>query len=201
MARQRSRSERWTLVGALAASLLSLCVFFQAVDDLIDDRLGIDPRTFGLLAIASAAFAVAVVCLVKFTRGRSLRAVRCSLRENICALPALRSPAMLFVLTFAAILALALAAHAGELSVVTMIDRGDIVVSLLTAIVLATAAAVAVRIIIRVAPEVVRFLASLFASRTATTVQVVTFRTEATAVHSWAAWSPPLFSRPPPLSR
>lgn len=194
------RSERFIFVGALAASLLSLCFAFQALDDLVDDHLGIDPRTSGLLLIACAAFAVALLCLRWFKRGRSLTAVRQSLRENVCALPALRSPATLFLLTFAAILMLALSAHVGELHIVTMIDGGDIVVSLVTAVVLATAASFAVRIIIQIAPDVVRFIASLFAPRTATAATVFSCRAKAAPVHCWAAWSPPLFSRPPPLS-
>ncbi len=193
------RSERGVFLAALVAGLLSTCFLFQAFDDLADDRLGIDLRSSGLLLIAGAAFAIALFCVYRFKRGRSLKAVRRSLRESLCALPALRSPATLFLLTFAVILTLALAAHLGEFGVATVIDRGDIAVSLMTAIMLATAATVGARIIIRVAPEVVRFIATLLARLTGTIALVLPFGTKTTAVHSCAAWSPPLFSRPPPL--
>ena len=193
------RSDRCTLLGALVASLLSFCFLFQAIDDLVDDHLGLDLRSLSLLLIAWAALAVALFCVYRFKRGRSLNAVRWSLRQNLRALPALRSPATLFVLTFAVILIVALAAHFGEVNIAMMIDRTDIVVSFLTAIVLATAASLAVRIIIRIAPEFVRFLATLLARLTGAGPLVFTFGAESTAVHCSAVWSPQHFSRPPPL--
>jgi hypothetical protein len=104
------------------------------------------------------------------------------------------------LLTFAAILALALAAHLGELGVATMLDRGDVVVSLMTAMALALAATVGAQIIIRVAPEVVRFFKATLLARLAGCSRLVfAFGTKTTALHSLAAWSPPLFGRPPPL--
>ena len=181
------------------ASLLSFCFLFQAIDDLVDDHLGLDLRSSSLLLIACVAFAGALFYVYRFKRDRSVKAVRWSLRENLRALPALRSPATLFVLTFTAILVVALTAHFGEMGLATMIDRTDIVVSLLTAIVLATVASLLVRIIIRIAPEFVRFLATLLARPTGTGPLVFTFGAESTAVHFSALWSPQYFSRPPPL--
>lgn len=152
-----------------------------------------------MLLIAGAAFAIACLCVSELKRGRSLRAVRRCLRENLSALPALRSPATIFLLTFAAILTLALIAHLGEAGVATMLARCDIVVSLLTAMVLATVAAVGAQVVMWVAPEVVRFIATLLKRLTGASTLVFAFDAKTTALHSFAAWSPPLFSRPPPL--
>lgn len=194
-----SCSERWTFLAALAASLLSTCILFQAVDDIVDDHL-IDLRTFGMLLIAGAAFAIAWFCMYELKRGRTLRAVRWCFREHLRALPALRSPATLFLMTFAAILTIALIAHLGEAGVATALARWDIVVSLLTATILAAAAALGAQVIMRVAPEVVRFIMTLLTRLTGSTPLVVAVGTKATAPHWFAAWSPPLFGRPPPLS-
>lgn len=194
-----SRWERCIFFSGLVTSLISTCFLIQAVDDLADDHLGIDPRTFGMLLVAGAAFAVAWFCIYELKRGRSLPAVRWCLREHVAAVPALRSPATLFLLTFAAIVIVAAIAHLGEIGLTTMLARSDVVVSLITAVVLATAAAAGAHIVLRVAPEVVRFIATLLAPPIRLSPLVFSFDAETTAMRAFAAWSPPLFSRPPPL--
>ena len=195
------QSERRIFLGALVAGLFSACLLFQAVDDLVDDGLAIDARSYGLLFIAGAACAAAAACICALTRGRSLNAVRSSLRANLCALPGLQSPATLFIMCFAALLTVALSAHVGEPGAATIMERTDLVVSLLTAITLSTAATVVAHLIIRVAPEVVRRIIAFLIRRKICRDLIFSIPAKTIATHSFAAWSPPLFSRPPPLPR
>jgi hypothetical protein len=190
------RSERFV---AFIASWLSTCFLFQAAEELADDHLGVDLRTAGLLAIAAAAVAIAWSCARTFRRGRSLKAVRWALREDLRAMPALRSPSTLFRLTFAAILTVALASHAGAYPAATIPDHIDIVVAVITAVTLATGATVGAHIIIRLVPEVVQFVAALLTRLRDSSALVIALDAETTALRSFPAWSTPLFSRPPPL--
>lgn len=91
-------------------------------------------------------------------------------------------------------------AHLGEIGVTTMLARSDILVSLLTAAILATVAAVGAHVVMRVAPEVARFIAILLKRSIGSSPLVFAFGNKTVALHSLAAWSPPLFGRPPPLS-
>ncbi len=155
-----------------------------------------DPRHAGLLTV-TIAIALLGWCGLRALRRQAEgdRDFHRLLKQSLSELPFRGRGAGFFLTIAVATFGMGLLAHIGERGPSTIHDAiGWLVVALCVAVV----AAIAARFIVRVLPDIVAAILAFFVA--------IDPRRPATLVHEYVpiltereCWSPPLFSRPPPL--
>ncbi|HEY8320638.1 MAG TPA: hypothetical protein VIG46_02435 [Candidatus Baltobacteraceae bacterium] len=155
----------------------------------------LDARALVLAAVALASLLVAIASARLFRGASSTRDLKRSVALSVRELPfAGRGPGFVG-LVWAAGLALAFLAHAGEGG----LDGGDLVAWLCGASLIALCAAIVAWFAVRALPALAARLATRFAGVSAPAHRIAGIARAVARIERRDAWPPKLFNRPPPL--